>query len=402
MKAKKGQVKVITGNAAAAYAAMLCRPDVVTSYPITPMSEVAEQLSSFHADGLLDAEMVEVEGENSAMNVVAAASMTGARAFTATSSWGLSFMYDAVQQAAGFRVPVVMAIANRESPGILAVSGGQQDIISTRDTGWIQIIVEDCQEIFDTIIMAFRLAEDCHVQLPVMVNYDGFYLSYLSQAVEIYAEEDVDRFLEPLKLQPKRQTLMPGQPMGAGTHGIEMGFVELRYKHCQALQRAALKLDEIDKEYGEVFGRSYGGQIEEYRTDDAEIIIVASGGAAGTAKTAVDAKRAEGVKVGLAKIRLFRPFPCQRLIKALKGKKAIGVIDRSVNFGWNCGPFYSEIRALSPEIGIVPILSYIDGLANLDITREHIERIIDETSAAGAGKQYQEITWIPLEWQEEK
>jgi pyruvate/2-oxoacid:ferredoxin oxidoreductase alpha subunit len=250
--------------------------------------------------------------------------------------------------------------------------------------------------------MAFRLAEDCNVQLPVMVNYDGFYLSYLSQAVEISAAEDVDRFLEPLKQQPPRPRLVPGQPMGAGTHGIEIGFVELRYKHCQALQRAALKLDEIDKEFGELFGRNYGGQIDEYLTEDADIVIVASGGAAGTARTAVDAKRAEGIKAGLVKVRLFRPFPRKRLIEALKGKKAIGVIDRSVNFGWNCGPFYSEIRALSPEIGIVPILSYIDGLANLDITREHIERIIDETSAAAGGKPYQEVTWIPLEWQEEK
>jgi pyruvate/2-oxoacid:ferredoxin oxidoreductase alpha subunit len=401
MKAKPGQVRVITGNAAVAYAAMLCRPDVCTSYPITPMSEVAEQLSSFHADGLLDAEMVEVEGENSAMNVVAAASITGGRAFTATSSWGLSFMYDAVQQAAGFRAPVVMAIANRESPGILAVSGGQQDIISTRDTGWIQIIVEDCQEIFDTIIMAFRLAEDYDIQLPVMVNYDGFYLSYLAQAVEISRAEDVDSFLEPLKRQPQRPKLVPGQPLGAGTHGIEVGFVELRYKHCQALQRAASKLDEIDRVYGEFFGRSYGGQVEEYRTGDAEIVVVASGGAAGTARTAVDAKRAEGVKVGLVKLRLFRPFPRQRLIEALKGRKAIGVIDRSVNFGWNCGPVYSEIRALSPEVGIIPMLGYIDGLANLDITRESIERIIDETAAAAGGRRYQAVTWIPLEWQEQ-
>jgi len=402
MQAKKGQIKVITGNAAAAYAVMLCRPDVITSYPITPMSEVAEQLSSFRADGLMDAEMVEVEGENSAMNVVAAASITGGRVFTATSSWGLAFMYDAVQQAAGFRAPVVMAIANRETPGILAVSGGQQDIISTRDTGWIQIIVENCQEIFDTLIMAFRLAEDFDIQLPVMVNYDGFYLSYLSEAVEISNQEDVDKFLEPLKTQPQRQKLVGGQPLGAGSHGIDLGFVEQRYKHCLALERSAVKLDEIDNEFGDHFGRRYSGQIDEYRTEDAEIVIVASGSAAGTARTAVDAKREQGIKVGLVKIRLFRPFPQKRLAQALKGKKAIGVIDRSINFGWNCGPMYSEIRALSPEIGIVPMLSYIDGLANLDITRKNIEKIIDETNNAAKGERYQEVTWIPLEWQEEK
>jgi pyruvate ferredoxin oxidoreductase alpha subunit len=397
MKSQKGQVKVITGNAAAAYAAMRCRPDVVTSYPITPMSEVAEQLSAFHANGILDAEMVEVEGENSAMNVVAAASASGGRAFTATSSWGLSFMYDAVQQASGFRVPVVMAIANRETPGILAVSGGQQDIISARDTGWIQIIVEDCQEIFDTIIMAFRLGEDYNIQLPVMVNYDGFYISYLAQAVEIAAQEDVDRFLAPLQEQPQRMKLTPGEPLGYGTHGIETGFVELRYKQCAAMERATTKLDEIDNEFGELFGRSYGGQIDEYRTEDAEIIVVASGGAAGTARAVIDVKREEGIKAGLVKIRLFRPFPRKRLIEVLKGKKAIGVIDRSVCFGWNCGPMYMELKALASEIGIMPMLSYIDGLANLDITKPHIERVINETHDAAAGEPYQEVTWIPLE-----
>jgi pyruvate ferredoxin oxidoreductase alpha subunit len=397
MKAKKGKVRVITGNAAAAYGAMLCRPDVATSYPITPMSEVAEQLSAFRAEGILDTEMVEVEGENSSMNVVAGASIAGGRAFTATSSWGLAFMYDAVQQTSGFRAPVVMAIANRETPGILAVSGGQQDIISTRDTGWIQVIVEDGQEILDMIIMAFRLAEDRDIQLPVMVNYDGFYLSYLAMAVEIPEREDVDRFLDPLTQHPGRQILNPGEPLGCGTHGIELGFVELRHKHCAAMERAAIKLDEIDKEFGELFGRSYGGQVEEYRTEDAEVILVTSGGAAGTARVAVDAKRAEGIKVGLVKLRLFRPFPRKRLAEALRGKKAIGVIDRSVGFGWNCGPMYMEIRALTPEIGIVPMLSYIDGLANLDITIPHIERVIDEIHAAAQGKPYQEVTWIPLE-----
>jgi pyruvate ferredoxin oxidoreductase alpha subunit len=397
MKAKKGQIRIITGNAAAAYGAMLCRPDVATSYPITPMSEVAEQLSTFRASGILDTEMIEVEGENSAMNVVAGASIAGGRAFTATSSWGLAFMNDAVQQTSGFRAPVVMAIANRETPGILAVSGGQQDIISSRDTGWIQIIVEDCQEILDTIIMAFRLGEDSDIQLPVMVNYDGFYLSYLAMAVEIPQREDVDRFLSPLAQQPKRQILNPGKPLGCGTHGIELGFVELRYKHCTALERAATKLDEIDKEFGEFFGRSYGGQTEEYRTGDAEIIVVVSGGAAGTARVAVDNKRAEGIKIGLVKLRLFRPFPRKRLARALKGKKAIGVIDRSVGFGWNCGPMCMELKALTPEIGILPILSYIDGLANLDIAITHIERVIDEVQAAAQSKPYQEVTWIPLE-----
>jgi pyruvate ferredoxin oxidoreductase alpha subunit len=397
MKAKKGQVRVITGNAVGAYGAMLCRPEVVAAYPITPQSEIAEQLAQFKADGVLDAEYVEVEGENSSMNVVLAASTAGARTFTATSSYGLVFMYDALQETSSFRAPVVMVNANRETPGIHAVSSGQQDMISTRDTGWIQIIVENDQEILDQIIMAYRLAEDRDIQLPVMVNYDGFYLSYLAEAVEIPVIEDVDEFLAPLKKQPERQKLVPGVPIGCGTHGIEMGYVEARYKHCQALERVKNKVDETDKAFGEYFGRSYGGQIEEYRTGDAEIIVLASGSAAGTVRTVIDTKRAEGVKVGMVKLRLFRPFPAERLIDALKGKKAVGVIDRSLCFGWKYGPICMELKTLAVNMGAIPILSYIDGLANLDINVPHIERVIDEVNAAAQGKPYQEVTWIPME-----
>ncbi len=397
VSAQKGQTRVITGNYVGAYGAMLCRPEVIAAYPITPQSELAEQLSQFKVDGILDSEYVEVEGENSAMNVVLAASVAGARTFTATSSYGLVFMYDALQEASGYRAPIVMVNVNRETPGIHAVSSGQQDLISTRDVGWVQIIVENNQEIIDQIIMAFRLAEDYDIQLPVMVNYDGFYLSYLAEAVEIPAIEDVDAFLAPLKDQPKRPRLVPGVNIGCGTHGMEMGYVEARYKHRQAMERVKGKVDEVDKAFGNYFGRSYHGQIEEYRTDDADIVILASGSAAGTTRTVVDTKREEGIKVGLVKLRLFRPFPAEKLAAALKGKKAIGVIDRSVDFGWKYGPMCTELRTLSPEIGPAHILSYIDGLANLDITIPHIERVVDEVNAAAQGKPYQEVTWIPME-----
>lgn len=397
MAKHKGERRTITGNAAAAYGVMLCRPDVVALYPITPQTEVVEQLSRFYADGLLDAEMVEVEGENTAMNVVAAAAMAGARVFTATSSWGLSFMYDALLQTSGFRAPVVMVNVNREMPGILAVSASQQDMIGTRDSGWIQIVAEDCQEILDMVIMAYRLAEDFETQLPVMVNYDGFYLSFLAEGVHIPAREVVDIFLAPLKDQPERPKLVPGGPLGCGTHGILEGFVELRYKHCAAMERAKRKFDEIDRLFGESFGRSYGGQIEAYRMEDAEIALVTSGSAAGTVKAVVDGKRKEGMKIGLVKIRMFRPFPWERLTEALKGKKAIGVIDRSICFGWNCGPIYMELRSLSPEIGPVPMLSFIDGLASLDITKAHVAQMIRKVYEASQGKPYQRVTWVALE-----
>jgi len=248
--------------------------------------------------------------------------------------------------------------------------------------------------------MAFRLAEDYDIQLPVMVNYDGFYLSYLAEGVRIPAREDVDKYLSILKTQPQRTILNPKKPIGAGSHGILTEFAELRYKHCAALDRVKNKLDEIDKEFGDFFGRSYGGQIEEYRMEDAEIVILTSGSAVGTARTVVDAKRAAGVKVGLIKLRVFRPFPRERLVQAIKGKKAVGVIDRSVCFGWNCGPIYQELRALSPEIGKMPMMSFIDGLANIDITTPHIERVIDDVYSASKGKPYQEVTWVPLEERE--
>jgi pyruvate ferredoxin oxidoreductase alpha subunit len=397
MKAKKGKISVMMGNVVAANVARLCRPEVVACYPITPQSEVAETISGFVADGSLDAEIVEVEGENSAMNVCLAASVAGARTFTATSSYGLVYMYDAIMQASGYRAPVVMVNVNRETPGIHAVSSGQQDMISTRDAGWVQIIVENNQEIADQLIMCYRLAEDYDIQLPVMLNYDGYYLSYLNEEVEMPEQADVDAFLAPLKTQPQRPRIIPGAATGCGTHGMEMGYVEARYKHWAAMDRAKKKVDDIDKEFGEYFGRSYGGQIEEYRLNDADIAIVASGSAAGTAKTVVDAKREEGIKVGLVKQRLFRPFPEERLIAALKGKKAVGVIDRSVGFGWKYGPMCTELKAIAPSIGAVPILSYIDGLANLDITIPHIGRVVDEVNAAAKGKAYQEVTWIPME-----
>ena len=393
--AAQPQTKVITGNGAAAWAAMLCRPDVVAAYPITPQSEVIEQLAKFHADGVLDCEYVTVEGENSAQNVVCGASMAGGRAFTATSSYGLVYMYDAMFNTAGYRAPVVMINVNREPPGIHAVCSGQQDMISVRDTGWVQLIVENTQEIMDMTIMAFRLAEDFDVQLPVIVNYDGYYLSFLAESVEIPSIGQVDDYLAVLKTQPPRPQLLPGSNLGCGSHGIGMGYVELRKKHMAAMERVKTKLEEVEGEFAAAFGRAYGGQIEEYRTEDADIVLVTSGSAVGTAREVIDTKREEGIKVGLVKLRLYRPFPKERLAQALKGKKAFGVLDRSICFGWDCGPLYMETRALTPEIGVVPMLSFIDGLANMDITRDHIAGMIDDIQAASEGRPYQEVTWLP-------
>ena len=391
---KKPQIKVITGNAAAAIGAKLARPDVVAAYPITPQTEVIEQISAFHASGEMDCELITVEGENSAMNAVMAASLAGGRVFTASSSWGLVFMYDAILATAGARAPVVMINVNRETPGIIAVSSGQQDMISTRDAGWIFLVAENCQEVLDMVIQSYRLAEDYDIQVPVMVHYDGFYLSYLSEVVDVPYQEDVDTFLSVLKDQPPRTTLKPGEKLGCGSHGILEGYLELRHKHVSAMERSKAKFDRIDDEFEAIFGRAYGGQIETYRMEDADVVLVGSGSMCGTIKTVIDEKRDAGMKVGLLKMRMFRPFPSEAMVSALAGGKAIGVIDRSLNFGHKGGPIYTELKAFETQLKDSRMISFIDGIANTDITKANVEQMINTTCDLAAGKDVREVTWV--------
>lgn len=400
----KQTVEVCDGNKAVAYGAKLCRPDVVAVYPITPQSAVAEWLSRWYDEGVLDAEVVRVEGENSSMGICCSASLCGGRVFTATSSWGLLFMYDGLHYAAGYRIPVVMTNANRETPGIFTIGNSSQDMMSMRDTGWVLLNVESCQEILDAVIMAYRMAEDPDILLPVMVCYDGFYLSYRKEPIEIPRQEDVDNFLAPLA-KSKRMYLDPDNPSVFGLPSFfpideGEGCTEFRYRHSAALERVKAKIEAVDSDFEKIFGRSYQGQLEEYRTDDAEIVLIATGSCVGTAKVVVDKKRQEGLKVGLIKIRLLRPFPKERLAQALQGKKAIGVIDRSVCFGWHCGHLYMELKAalaFGSLPATVPTLDFIAGLANLDITEEHIERAIELTATASQGEAVKEVTWLSLE-----
>lgn len=397
-------VEVCEGNKAVAYGAFLSRPDVVAVYPITPQSAVGEWLSRFHDEGKLDAEVVRTEGENSSMGVCCAASLVGGRVFTATSSWGLLFMWDGLYYASGYRIPVVMTNANRETPGVFTIGNSSQDMMGARDTGWVQINVESGQEILDSIIMAYRIAEDPDILLPVMVCYDGFYLSYCKEPVAIPRQEDVDSFLSPLA-KSNRMILTPDDPRIFGVPSFfpeKQGeaCTEFRYKHSAALERVKAKAEAVDRDFEKLFGRSYGGQLEEYRTDDAEIVLVATGSCVGAARVVVDKKRDEGLKVGLIKVRLLRPFPKERLVQALQGKKAIGVVDRSVCFGWHCGHLYMELKAALAFGGLpttIPTLNFISGLANLDITEEQIERAIELIAAASQGEAVKEVTWFSIE-----
>jgi len=395
----RGQVRVLDGNRAGAYGVLLCRPDVIATYPITPQTPLVETLYKFEAEGLFDPEMVEPEGENSAMGALIGACAAGGRTFTATSSQGLSFMNDAYLLAAGNRFPIVMAIGMREQVSPHGVVAGQQDAVLVKDHGWIQVYTESCQEILDTIIMAYRLAEDSAVLLPINVCYEGFYLSHHSQRVEIPRQEEVDEFLLPLKqMERLKWTLEDPMVFSSYTVPPEL-FTEYRYKMCAAHERAKVKFDEIDREFHKVFGRSYGGQIEEYRTEDADIVIVTMGASSGTAKVVVDRKREEGLKVGLIKVRMFRPSPRERLAKAMEGKKAVGVIDRSVCYAWNCGHNFVELRALAIDLKAPAplLLDFVCGLGGGDITDLQVERVIDRTAAAAAGEEQAQVTWLALE-----
>lgn len=387
-------IKVLSGNQAAAYGVLLARPDVIAVYPITPQTPLVEELARMLAEGILDSELIEVEGENSSMSAITGACVAGARVFTATSSWGLAYMHDALMFCAGMRVPAVMVDVSRETPATRGVGGGRQDIMSMRDTGWIQLEAETCQEILDSILMAYRLAEDSQVLLPVSIGYDGFYLSHLSERVEIPEQKAVDAFLAPLK-NSDRPRLTPGNPLGFAMSYTEKLFAEFRYKGSLAYERAKKKFEAIEAEFKERFGRSYGGMVDSYRAEDAEILLVTAGSCAGTARVVIDQCRKDGLKVGLARIRMFRPFPRERIKEVFSGKKAIGVLDRSVCLGWNCGHLFMELRAVLPDLeSPPPMVDFIDGLSNLDITVEHIAKAVHLTTQAAEGKTVPETTWL--------
>ncbi len=390
------EVQVLNGNKAAAIAAALCRPGVIAAYPITPQTPLVEYLADFAANGVIDSTVSEVESELSAMSVLTGASLAGSRTFTASSSQGLALMYEPYFRASTLRLPVVMAIANREMISPQTLWGGPQDVLSVRDAGWLQVHVEDNQEILDTLIMAFRIAEDKNVLLPINVCYDGFYLSHMTERVEIPDQADVDAFLPPY--HPEHILLDPERPMAVDplTHGYLL--TEYRLKHMMGQQNALGLFDEIDAEYGRRFGRSYGGAIEEYRCDGAEFVLVTMGSMTGAAKESIDRAREKGLPVGLLKVRLVRPFPAARIAKALSGKKAYGVIDRNVSFGWNTGIIYAEIGSAMNRAGlVVPSVPFICGLGGEDITMAHVDYAIERILETAGTKRFGETIWLNRE-----
>jgi phenylglyoxylate dehydrogenase alpha subunit len=391
------QVRVFDGNRACAYGVLLSKPDLVACVPITPMTPMVEAVWQYVADGKLNAELVAADGEINALSYCIGASAAGGRTFIGSAAQGLDYMFEAYVKASGNRLPVVMALATRENAAPDGVVSSHQDFVTVRDAGWIQIVCEGVQEILDTMVMAYRLAEDPEILLPVNVCFDGYYLSYLTERVELPYEEDVDAFLAPVT-GVNRPKLCLEDPLTVPTNTREELFAEWRYKHAAAQQRTKQKFEEIEREFQAAFGRSYGGQIEEYRTEDADVVMVSMGSQTGAIREVVDSRREKGEKVGVVKVRLFRPFPRERLIEALRGKKAVGVIDRNVCFGWQSGVLFMETKAALQDLPThIPVTGFIAGIGGTDCSLEMVERAVSITQEAAEGKPHQEITWLNIE-----
>jgi pyruvate ferredoxin oxidoreductase alpha subunit/phenylglyoxylate dehydrogenase alpha subunit len=387
----RSRVVVCDANEAAAWGVALSRVDMVAVYPITPQSSLVECLAKFITDGTLSAELVDVEGEHSVMSVLQGAALAGARTYTATSGPGLAFMFEPYLRAPGLRLPLVMSIVTRDTLTPQCVWGGHQDAMSVREAGWIQIYCESAQEVLDTVVMAYRIAEHPEVMLPVNVCHDGNYLSFAVSRIELPDQEAVDAFLGDkdvnwhAALDPQRPMAVDPLTGGAGGPGPRT-FTRYRQGHCNGMQRALGVIADVHEDWAKHVGRRFAPLVEAYRMDGAEYAIVTIGSMTGAAKDAVDEARARGEKAGLVKVKTLRPFPGTALIEALGGARAVGVVDRSVSFGWNCGPVYQDVMtALAFARKAVPTLSFIGGLAGADLTIEHFGRVIGETQAVSRG-----------------
>jgi pyruvate ferredoxin oxidoreductase alpha subunit len=369
----------IDGNTAVATAMRQINPDVVAAYPITPQTSTVQTFSQYVADGLVDTEFVTVESEHSAMSACVGASAAGARVMTATSSAGLALMWEIVYVAASNRLPIVMLVANRALSAPINIHCDHSDSMGARDAGWIQIFSENPQESYDNMLQAVRIAEHPDVLLPVMVCHDGFITSHGLERVEIFDEKEIRDFIGTYK--PQVTTLLDiDNPVTYGPLDFYDYYYEHKRQQVEAMEHAQPVIIKVGKEFGKKFGRGYG-LFETHRLEDAEVAIVVLSSTAGTTRVVVDRLREQGLKVGLLKPRVFRPFPAQELVEALAHVKAVGVMDRSISFGAmnNAGPLFLELcAALKIYGGDMPIVNYVFGLGGRDIGPSEIEQVAHE------------------------
>jgi pyruvate/2-oxoacid:ferredoxin oxidoreductase alpha subunit len=400
--ARKASIWMLDGNHAAAQGAKLSRVQVIAAYPITPQSPVTEKLSEFVEGRELDAQYIAVESEHSALAVCTSASMVGARTFTATSSHGLAYMHEMLHWAAGARLPLVLACVNRAIGAPWNVLNDQQDSISQRDTGWIQIYARNNQEILDSIIQAYKIAESVYV--PVMVCYDGYVLSHTEMPVDVPSQEAVDRLLPPYKphtildpANPKNYNLVTLANPRINAEGVLChGYMELRYLLQEALQNSRETIIRVGQEFGELSGRSYANMFWENRLDDADIVIVAMGSLAMEAIIAAEMLREAGHKVGVLGLRVFRPFPKADVVKALKKSRLVVIFDKNISYGLE-GATCSEIKsALYGSSVRAVIRNFIVGLGGRDVkAREMVDAVNKSLLSVKEGdlnKEYPE--WI--------
>lgn len=382
--------KVISGNYAQSYAALLARVQVVSAYPITPQTSIVEKIAEFVADGRLPAQYLQVESEHSALQTVVSASAMGARTYTATSSQGLLLMHEVLHWAAGLRVPVVMGVVNRAVAPPWSIGADHSDTMAQRDTGWIQFYAESNQEVLDTVLQAYRLAEDPAVRLPAMVTEDAFYLSHTVEPVDVPSTEVVDRFLP---AREARAVLVPGVPARLGSFTGPVEYVAFRREMARAMERALPTLAAVETEFARATGRDHGGPLPTYRTDDADAILVTMGTATTTARGVVDRLRGEGRRVGLAKLRLFRPFPVVAFRALAATGARLGVLDRSFTFG-AAGPAATEVRAALQGAGSpTPVADVVAGIGGRDITPSTVGRAFDLL----LGPEPPDVAWVDLE-----
>jgi len=383
--------QVLTGNEAAAIGAKLARVKVIAAYPITPQTVVVEKLAEFVADGELDAEFMKVESEHSALSACIGASAVGARAFTATSSQGLMLMSEMLFIAAGLRLPILVANANRALSAPLNIWCDQQDSFVVRDSGCVQIYCEDNQEILDSIIQAYRVAEE--LLLPAMVCYDGFILSHTAEPVEVPEQAEVDKFLPPYK---HPHPLDPDKPVTMGPMGVPEYYEEFKCMLQQAMCVAKHKLVEVDREFGKRFGRRYG-LLERYRSNDADVLLLTAGSLSSSVKELIDRYRKRGERVGLVKVRAYRPFPAEELVEALGHAKVVAVLEKDISLGW-AGALFTDVSAAFVNAKKAPLMiDFICGLGGRDVSPLQIrEALLAAAKAAETGEVRRPVRWLGL------
>lgn len=363
----------LSGNEAVAEALRQINPDVMAAFPITPSTEIPQYFSKLVATGKVDSEFIPVESEHSAMSAVIGSQAAGARSVTATSSAGLALMWEELYLASSNRLPCVLTLVNRALSGPININCDHSDSMGARDAGWIQIYAENNQEVYDNLCMAYRIAEHKDVKLPVMICQDGFITSHAVENIVLNEDEDVKNFVG--EYEPENYLLNPEMPMAVGPYSVTNYYFEAKRAQAQALKNAKQVTLDVAKEYEKISGRSYG-LFEEYKMDDAQLVVVIIGSAAGTTKDAVDELRKQGKKVGLIKLRLFRPFPAEEIAQALKGVKAVALMDRTESYNDTCGPIGADVttalyRAKSDCLAV----NYVYGLGGRDVTVKDMQGV---------------------------